>query len=89
MFDHWRKVAKTGTNNYLDVFEKNGYKRHQGINAFKKVENPRNKQHMDDYPSKVRLRYILGTTDKILHILKKTNIKTTFKPMNTINRCLK
>lgn len=44
---------------------------------------------MDDYARKVCLPYIIGTTDKISHILKKNNIKTTFKPMNTINRCLK
>ena len=44
---------------------------------------------MDDYVGKVHLPYILGTTDKISHILKKNNIKTTFKPLNTISRCLK
>lgn len=73
----------------MDVFKKNGYKRHQGIKAFKKVENPMNKHHRDDYTGTVHLPYIRGTTDKISHILRKNNIKTTFKPLKTINRCLK
>ena len=72
----------------MDVFKKNGYRRHQGIKAFKKAENPKNKQPMEDCAGKVHLPYILGTIDKISYILKK-NIKTSFKPMNTINRCLK
>lgn len=59
-------------NHLLNVFKKNGCKRHQGINVFKKVENPINKQHRDDYVSTIHLPYILGTTDKISHILKKT-----------------
>jgi len=76
-------------NHLMDIFEKNGYRRCQGIKAFKNAENPKNKQPMDDCVGKVHLPYILGTTNKIAYILKKNNIKTTFKPMNTISRCLK
>lgn len=73
----------------MDVFEKNGYRRHQGIKAFKKAENPKNKQPMDECAGKVHLPYILGNTDKISYILKKNIINTTFKPMSTIIKCLK
>lgn len=44
---------------------------------------------MDEYAGKVNLPYILGTTDKISHILRKNNIRTTFEPMSTISKCLK
>ena len=48
-----------------------------------------NKHHRDDYAGTVHLPYILGTTDKIAHTLRKNKIKTTFKPLKTISRCLK
>ena len=73
----------------MDVFGNNEYRRHQGIKAFKKAENTKKKQPIDYCAGKVHLPYILGTTDKISYILKKNNIKTTFKPMNTISGCLK
>jgi len=76
-------------NHLMDVFENNGYRRHQGIKVFKKAENPKNKQPMHEYAGKVNPPYILDTTDKISYILKKNNIKTIFKPMSTISRCLK
>ena len=43
---------------------------------------------MDNIIGKVNLPYILGTTDKISHILKNNGIVTTFKPLNTIRNCL-
>lgn len=56
-------------NHLLEVFEKNGCRRHQGIKAFTKAENPKNKKPMDEYASKVDLSYLLGTIDKISYKL--------------------
>lgn len=83
--DHFEKEK----NHLMNVFEKNGYNKHQVIKAFNNAENPKNKQPLDDHVDKVHLPYILGTIDKIVYILKKNNIRTTFKPMNTISTCLK
>lgn len=43
---------------------------------------------IDNIVGRVNLPYILGTTDKISRILKKNNILTNFKPLNTIRSCL-
>ena len=76
-------------NHLMNVFTENGYNKHQVINAFKNSKNPKSKQPLDDHLGKVYLPYILGTTDKIAHILKKNKIRTTYRPMNTISKCLK
>lgn len=76
-------------NHLMNVFIENGYNKYQVIKAFKNVENLKNKQPLDDHLANVHLPYILGTTDKIAHIFKKNKIRTTFRPMNTIKKCLK
>ena len=58
----------------MDVFEKNGYRRHQGIKSFKKAKAPHSKQPLDDHVGKVHLPYTMGTTDEIAHIFKKIAI---------------
>lgn len=75
----------------MNIFLKNGYKRHQAIKAIKNANKETCHKNIDknDFVGKVNLPYILGTIDKIAHILKKNNILTTFKPLNTIWSCLK
>lgn len=51
-------------------------------------KGPRKNKDMDKFIGKVNLPYILGTTDKIPHILKRNNIMATFKPLNTIHNYL-
>jgi len=53
---------------------------------------PRVKLARDDPISKIHLSYIQGTTDRIAHILKKVNVSSSFKPLNTFKnslRCVK
>ena len=72
----------------MEVFMRNGYKKHQTIKAFYISNKPNNKNINNKNKEKivvnVNLTYIFGITDKITSILMKNNISSTFKPMNTI-----
>lgn len=74
----------------LNVFVQNGYRRHHGIKAFVNAgKGPSVKTDMIDLCSNVHLPFIQGMTDKIARTLKKNNVPSTFRPLNTIRSSLK
>ena len=74
----------------MDVFGKNGYSRHLGQKAFLKAQKePFVQKDSKDRILGVHLPYIKGTTDRITRILKKHNIPSTFRPLNTIHSSLR
>ena len=73
----------------LDVFVENGYSRHLGRKAFYKAsENALIKKEPKERCLGVHLPYVQGTTDKIAQILKRYEIPSTFRPLNTIRNSL-
>lgn len=57
----------------------------QGLKAFLKAcKSHKVKKDPNDCSSGVHLPFIQGTTDRIARILKKPNIPSTFRPLNTI-----
>jgi len=74
----------------LNVFVNNGYSKHQGLKAFLKAnKGPKVKGDLKDRVSGVHLPFIKGTMDKIGRILRKHNVSSTFRPLNTICRSLR
>ena len=74
----------------LKVFNKNGYSTSQCLKAFQKAEKgPKGKKDPRDRLSGVHLPFIQGTMDKIVRILKKHNVSSTFKPSLTIRSSLR
>ena len=73
----------------LEVFEKNGYSRSQGLKAFQKAyKGLSGKYTRMDPICKVHIPFIQGTTNKISHVLRRDNISTSFKPLCTIRNSL-
>ena len=73
----------------LNVFVENGYSRHLGHKAFLKAsKNAVVKNEPKDRIPRVHLPYVQGTTDKIARILKKHNVPSAFRPINTIRKSL-
>ena len=74
----------------MEVFERNGYRKQQGLKAFQRASKERRiKNARDEQVSKVQLSFIHGTIDKIAHILKKNHVFATFKNLNTIRNSLR
>jgi len=74
----------------LNVFVENGYSRHLGQKAFlKAAKNSLIKRGLKERIPSVHLPYVQGTTDKIARVLKKHNVPTTFRPLNTICKSLR
>ena len=74
----------------LKVFGDNGYSRSQGLKAFMNAsKGPRLNKISGDAVGKVHLPFIQGTTDRIARILRKHNISSSFKPLNSIRGSLK
>ena len=69
----------------LNVYNKNGYSRSQGLKDFQNAEKgPKSKIDPKDWSSGVHLPFIQGTMDKIARILRKHEIHSSFRPLNTI-----
>jgi predicted GIY-YIG superfamily endonuclease len=77
-------------NHLHKVFKNIGYKEKEIENAIRKAlekENNKPQQKNNQTPSLTAyLPYIQGVTDKIAKILNKKEIKTSFKPLNTIKQ---
>jgi predicted GIY-YIG superfamily endonuclease len=79
-------------NHLHKVFKNIGYKEKEIENAIKKAlekekENNKPQQRNNQTPSLTAyLPYIQGVTDKIAKILNKKEIKTSFRPLNTIKQ---
>ncbi len=72
------------------VLFNNGYSRDQCTKAFTKVEKgPSAKKDTKDQFSNVHLSFIQGTIDKIARTIRKHNVASTFRPLNTIQSCLR
>ena len=70
------------------ALKQNGYK-HQAIsNALRQTQNPKTKNITEERPITI-IPYVKGTTDKIGRLLRKHNIKTVYKPHQTIRSYLK
>lgn len=69
----------------LNFFEDNDYNRLLGLKDFQKAcLRPKPNKDPLDLANCVHLLFILGTTNKITHILNKNKVHTSFKPLNTI-----
>ena len=69
----------------LNVFINNGYSRHQCTKAFLRARKcPNAKKYTKDRFSGVHLPFIQGTTNKIVRILRKHKVDSTFRSLNTI-----
>ena len=74
----------------LNVFEKNGNSRYQGIEVFLKASRgPRNKKEPIEVAFNVQLPFIQGTTYKIARILRRHKVFSTFRPFKTIRGSLR
>lgn len=74
----------------LKVFEGSGYSRSIGLRAFEKgIKGPKQNKDSIDFVNYVYIPFILGTSNKIAHIIKKNNLNTTFKPLNAIHSSLR
>lgn len=74
----------------LNVLVNNGYNRHQGLKAFLKASRgPEINKDSKDRISSVHIPFIQGTTDKIDRILKRHNVPSSFRPLNTIRNSLR
>ena len=74
----------------LNVFVENGYSRRLGQKAFCKAsKNMLIKKKPKERRLCVHLPYVQGTTDKIARILKRYEIPSTFRPLNTICNSLR
>jgi len=74
----------------LNVFVKNGYSGQQGLKAFLKAgRGPKVKKDPIDRISGVHLPFIHGTTHNIVRILRKHNVPSTFRPINSLQSCLR
>lgn len=72
------------------TFANLGYNNKSIYKAIQKAKSDSNINKVKDPPtSNAHLPYIQGVTDKIAKILKKKNIKTTFKPWSTIKQRMK
>eukprot|EP00253_Pinus_taeda_P003606 PITA_03606 len=70
-----------------NVFIENGYSRYLGEKAFlKAAKNSISKREPKEQVPRVHLPFLQGTTDKIVRILKKHNVPSTFRPLNTIRK---
>jgi len=77
-------------NHLLNVLVYNGYNRRQDLKAFlKPSKGPKVKKDPNDRISGVHLPFIQGTTNGIASILKKHNVTSTFRTLNTIRSSLK
>ena len=73
----------------LNVFVENGYSRCLGQKAFLKAsKNASINKEEKERRLGVHLPYVQGTTDKIARILKRYDIPSTFRPLNTIRKSL-
>lgn len=73
----------------LYVFEINGYNSFQGINVFlKERKGLKIRKELGESVSSVQLPFILGTANKIAQILRKHDVSSTFRPLNTIHNSL-
>jgi len=73
----------------LNAFVENGCSRHLGQKAYLKAsKNALNKKEPKERRLSVHLPYVQGTTDKISWILKRYDIPSTFRPLNTIRKSL-
>ena len=73
----------------LNVLVENGYSRHLGQKAFLKAsKNVSINKEEKERRLGVHLPYVQGTTDKIARILKRYDIPSTFRPLNTIRKSL-
>ena len=85
-----KESLETEKAHLLDVFEKNGYKRHLGQKAFLKArKEPSTRKVPKDHVLGVNLPYIQGTTDRIARILRRYDVSATFRPLNTIRGSLR
>ena len=67
---------------FLNVFFNNGYSRHQCSKAFLRSEKgSKAKKDTKDQFSGVHLPFIQGSTDKIVRILRKHKVPSTFRPL--------
>lgn len=74
----------------LSVFFNNGYSKHQCTNAFLRAEKgPNARKDTKDQFSGVHIPFIQGTTNKIVRILRKHKVASTFRPLNTIRSSLR
>lgn len=74
----------------LNVFNNNGYSRHQGLKAFLNTsKGPMIKKDAKDWISGVHFPFIQGTTNMIARILKEHKVLSTFRPLNIILSSLK
>ena len=72
----------------LNLFCRNGYSRSQGLqDSLKAAKGPLSKKNKDpsQWSRSVRLPFIQGTTDKIARVLRKHEVSSSFKPLNTIH----
>jgi len=74
----------------LNVFVENGYSRLMGQKAFlKAAKNSSTRRGPKERIPGVHLPFVQGTTDRIARILKKHNVPTSFRPLNTIRKSLR
>jgi len=84
--DHFSKEKS----HLLKVFVNNGYSKKQGLKSFFKASKSHKvKKDPNDHSYGFRLPFIQGTTDRIVRILRKHNVPSTFRPLNTIRSSLK
>lgn len=72
-----------------NVLRKNGYqdkKNRKAIQKSRSSKNPHTRQLNEEGNTKKIFPYFQGTTDKLVNILKKQNIKGTFYRLNTIGK---
>ena len=72
------------------MFESSGYSRSQGIKAFSKAfKGLRDKSTQVDPIPRFNIPLIQGTSDRIVHVLRRKNVASSFIPLCTIKNSLR